>query len=199
MIAICVPQRHFSPAKAVTDLRVRWGSCSFSGTRRPSSSSHGCSSRIAGPALRCRRSESGAGVRPAVPRPSKRGDFEWPTTAEVGVTHERTAWPSICTGARAALREAATEKCGLFMPRSSTQRIEQRHVRFDVDRVRMAVDLKGEFLGHGTFRPPGRTAGFSPLVREFRGTCSLAGILPCSAPASKARGMRNIVRKDPYF
>ena len=51
-------------------------------------------------------------------------------------------------GAGAALREAAAE-ARIVQAEIVAQSIEQRHVGIGIDRMDLAIDVEGEFLGHG--------------------------------------------------
>src|SRR5476651_724986 len=77
-------------------------------------------------------------------------------------------------GAGAALREPATEM-RIVESDVVTQRVEQRHVWIDIDRVVLAVDVQREFLGHGGRFPRIRFLNYSAHFRSVRIKQSPAG------------------------
>src|SRR2546430_2650416 len=79
------------------------------------------------------------------------------------------------SGAGAALRQSAAE-LRIVEPDVVLQRVEQRHVRIGVDRVRLAVHVEG-YSGHGCMSPYELSGGLAATTA----CCSLcAAIANCS-------------------
>ena len=165
---MCVPQRHFRPSSA----------CLISASRRlllvaqEGGGGHDPAvdavAALRAPAPRRRRSAADAASR-ACRALTSVTTLALPT-AETGVMQERIGCAVEMHGAGAALRQPAAE-LRIVQPDVVAQRVEQRHVRIGVDRVRLAVHVEG-YSGHGCMSPDlldDRVAtivcGCAPLLR----------------------------------
>src|SRR5262249_56168982 len=91
-----------------------------------------------------------------------------------------------CAGA--ALGDAAAE-VRIVQAEIIAQCIEQRHVRIGLDAVRLAVDVEGDFLGHGGLVLPGHgrpSAASSANSPSFLGVSALPGPHPNTCRFSPA-------------